>query len=193
MDQNNKISKKFEEKIHKSNVIDSILKIFKVGLSATTFSPLSSLISNYIPDRRFLRLEKFSEELSEELSRIEDNIDENFITTDEFAFIFEQCFKAVSENYQKDKLDSFKAIIINSAIDRKIGNEEREYFLNLTNSLTILHLRVLKFLYSPHDYLTQNNIAEDYIQGSFGNFFPKVFPEVNLETIKMAFEDLYNY
>ena len=95
-----------------------ILSIFKTSLSLTKFSPLSTLISEFIPNRRFLRLEKFTQELAEDLNELDEKIDTEFITTDEFAFIFEQCYKAASENYQKDKLDAFKSIILNSAINK---------------------------------------------------------------------------
>ena len=70
-------------------------------------SPISVLLSDFIPSRRFLRLETFVEELSEEFKKVEDKIDIEYITTDEFAFLFEQCFKAASDNYHKEKIEFF--------------------------------------------------------------------------------------
>jgi hypothetical protein len=193
MKKTDKIVKNVEAEIRESRLADTILSILKVGVSATTFGVFANLISEFIPNKRFLRLEKFAQEIAEELSKLDNKIDTNFITTDEFAFIFEQCFKAASENYQKEKLDSFKTIIVNSAINNKIDNDEREFFLNLTNSLTVLHLKILKFMYNPYKYLSDNNIPESLINGGFEEFFPRVFPNVDLEIIKMAFDDLFKY
>ena len=189
----NDIVKRIEDKVRESNIADIILRVFKAGLSKTKFGPFTNLILDFIPNKRFLRLEKFAQELAEDFNKLDEKIDVNFMTTDEFDFIFEQCFRAASENYQKIKLDSFRAIIINSTIDKKINNDEREFFLNLTNSLTVLHLKILNFMFDPHKYLSDNNIPENTVSGGFEEFFPKVFRNVDLEIIKMAFDDLYNY
>lgn len=188
-----KIIKKVEGKFRESKIAETILNIFKIGLSVTKYGAFSNLISEFIPSRRFLRLEKFAEELAEDLKKFEDKIDTNFITTDEFAFMFEQCFKAATENYQKEKLESFKAIIINSIINDRIENYEREFFLILTNSLTVLHIKILKFLCYPHKYLADNNISESLITGDFRRFIPKIFEGIMIGTIMMAFDDLYKY
>jgi len=193
MTQKGKIQRKIESIVRESDAANSILQIFKTGLSATKFGPFANLITEYIPNKRFLRLEKFAEDLAGEIKKIEDNIDIDFIKTDEFAFIFEQCFKAASENYQKEKLDAFKAIVINSLTDYRLDNYEREFFLILTNSLTVLHIKILKFLCCPHEYLSENGISESLLTGKFTDFAPAVFQGVMIQTIMMAFDDLYKY
>lgn len=193
MNQNNKVIKHIENKIRDSKYADILLGILKVGLSATKFTPFANLISEFIPSQRILRLEKFTEELAIDLKNIEDKMDTEFITTDEFAFIFENCFKSASECYQREKLKSFRAIIINSAINNRIDNYEREFYLILTNSLTELHIKVLKFICYPNRYLSENNISENIIGGQFRTFIMKVFERIMLGTIILAFDDLYKY
>ena len=115
MDKNSALLKKIEDSLAKSPRLDSIVTLLKSLLNLSKIgSPISVLLSDFIPSRRFLRLERFVEELSKEYKKVEEKIDIDYITTDEFAYLFEQCFKAASENYQKEKIDAFKAILIES-------------------------------------------------------------------------------
>jgi DNA replication initiation complex subunit (GINS family) len=138
-------------------------------------SPISMLLSDFIPTRRFLRLETFVEELSQEFKKVEDKVDIEYITTDEFAFLFEQCFKAASENYQKEKIDSFKAILVNATIDKSLIQLEKEFFLNLTKQLTVLHIQILNFLHDTRDYIKRKGLEENEIQGHYKVLIPLIF------------------
>lgn len=189
------IIQKFEKNLQNSPKFDTILSLFKSLLNLSKIgAPISVLISDFIPTRRFLRLETFAEELADEFKKIEDKINVEFITTDEFAFLFEQCFKAASENYHEEKISAFKAIIINSTIDQSIIQVEKEFFLNLTNQLTNLHIKILTFLHDAHDYIIRQNITENQLQGGgYRYFLPIVFPDIDFDTIKIVVDDLNNY
>ena len=154
---------------------------------------LSSLISDYIPSQRLIRLEEFTKNIANDLLKQKDEINESYIKTDEFAFIFEKCFKGAVENYQKEKIIAFKAILINSLIDFDITQTEKEYYLNLVENLSTLHIKILSFMAFPHEYLKINKLPESCISGKFSNFFQRVIPNVSLETIKIAFKDLHDY
>jgi hypothetical protein len=189
------ILKKIEKNLANSPKFDTVLTLFKSLLSLSKIgSPISVLISDFIPSRRFLRLETFAEELSNEFKKVEERIDIEFITTDEFAFLFEQCFKAASENYQEEKLSAFKAIIINSTIDQTLIPVEKEFFLNLTKQLTILHIQILTFLHDAHEYISKKKISENQLQGGgYRYFLPIIFPNIDFDTIKIVIDDLNNY
>lgn len=194
MNKESSIIKKFEKNLENSPKLESVLSLFKSLLSLTIIgSPISVLISDFIPSRRFLRLESFAEELSNEFKKVEEKIDTEYITTDEFAYLFEQCFKAASENYQKEKISAFKAIIINSTKDKTIIPLEKEFFLNLTKQLTVLHIQILSFLHDPHDYVKKINISENQIHGRYKNFLPIIFPNIDFDTIRIVMDDLNNY
>jgi hypothetical protein len=107
--------------------------------------------------------------------------------------MFESSFRKASENYQKVKLNAFRGIIINSAIRKDITNDEKEYFLNLTNNLTVLHLLILKFMATPEKYLEEMNIPQNRISGGFSSFFPVAIPNVSLDVIKIAFSELHSF
>jgi hypothetical protein len=45
----------------------------------------------------------------------------------------------------------------------------------------------------PLDYLADMKILPNQIRGGFSSFFPVAIPGVNIEVIKSAFGDLYQY
>lgn len=183
------------KKAMSSNAGEHILNIFKAAASTAPFCGwVASLMSDYIPSSKFRRLENFSKVIAEDVKRLESRLDENLVKTDEFAFVFEQCLLGVSQHYQKEKLEAFRGILINSAMPNSgLSNYEREYFLNLVNSLSVLHIRVLKFLAKPMEYLSENEIAPERIQGGFSQFFRIVIPGIDIKLIESAFGDLYQY
>lgn len=185
---------KIETQLRKSGTAEHIINIFKAVLSTTPFTGgLSSLMSDYIPSQRQLRLEEFAQNLANDIKNLKTEINEKYILTDEFAFIFEKCFKGAVENYQKEKIIAFKAILINSLTDFNVSQNEKEYYLNLVESLSLLHIQILTFMSSPREYLRFKQIDESKIQGGFNDFFPIVIDDVTLDIIKLGFKDLYNY
>lgn len=137
------------------------------------------------------RLEDFVEKLSEDLLRIQEQIDEDKFFNEEFAFVFEKCLRGVSENYQKDKIDAFRGILVNAASGHGFKSGENEYYLNQIERLSALHIRLLSFMAGPEQYLAAHDIPPQRIRGGFSSFLPVVVPDVHLEAIKSAFGDLY--
>ena len=185
---------KIENRLKKSGINEHIVNVFKAAVATVPFAGgIASLMSDYIPSQRQKRLEEFAENITSELENFKEEVNENYILTDEFSFIFEKCFKGGVENYQKEKVIAFKAILINSLIDFDTTQNEKEYYLNLVDNLSLLHIQILSFMAFPRDYIKLNGIDESSISGGFSNFFPIVIPDVSLDNIKIAFKDLYNY
>ena len=174
--------------------IEHVLNALKAGLATAPFcGGIASLMTDYIPSAKQKRLEEFARQIAADLDALQRHVNENTLLTDDFAFMFEKCFRGVAENYQTDKLEAFRGILVNSAIGFNASQEEREYFVNLVNSLSGLHLRILKFMAVPLKYLADMGISPDQIRGGFSSFFPVAIPGVNIEVIKSAFGDLYQY
>ena len=182
------------EQIVAGSPVEHILNVLKAGLATTPFcGGIASLISDYIPSGKQRRLEEFAEFIATGLRKLQNRVDEDRILTDEFAFLFEKCFRGVAENYQEEKLEAFRGILLNAAIGSDLSAEEKEYFLNLVNTLSVLHIRILRFLAEPVSYLKARGIADERIRGGFSQFFPVAIPGIDLEVIKSAFGDLYQY
>jgi hypothetical protein len=175
-----------------SPTAETILNIFKAGLATVPFAGgIASLISDYIPSARFKRLEDFAKKTAEDLNRLADRVDQEYLHTDDFAFMFEKCFRGAAENPQQEKIDAFRAILVNSAIRKDLSEEEKEYFLNMANSLSVLHIRMLNFMSEPRNYLRMEGIGEDRIRGGFSTFFPIAIPGIPVDVIRSAFGDLH--
>lgn len=171
---------------------EHLLNVFKAALSAAPLAgTIASLMSDYIPNGRATRLEEFAEQVAEDLLKLQDRVEEDYLLTDDFAFMFEKCFRGVAEYPQQEKLDAFRGILINSALPGDLDEQEKEFFLNLAMNLTVLHIRILRFMASPEEYLERASIPPDQIRGGFASFFPKAIPGVDLSIIKAAFAELY--
>ena len=175
-------------------IAEHILNILKAGLSAAPFvGAIASLMSDYIPSSRARRLEEFARSVAEDLDRLKSQVREEYLLTDDFAFMFEKCFRGAAENPQREKIEAFRGILVNAAIRTDLAEEEKEYFLNLVNSLSVLHIRILKFMAAPERYLEDTGIPPARIQGGFAHFLPTAIPGVQVEVLKSAFGELFRY
>lgn len=182
------------ERIFSSSSAEHIVNIFKAGLATAPFcGGIASLIADYIPSGKQKRLEEFTEQVAKDLNEFKQRVDETKILTDEFAFIFERCYRGVAENYQKEKLEAFRAIFVNTLIGTDLSDGEKEYFLGLVNNLSVLHIRILRFMFDPKSYLEAQGIPLDKIRGGFSEFFPIAIPGIEPHVIEAAFSDLYQY
>ncbi len=173
---------------------EHILNVIKAGLATAPFlGGIASLMTDYIPTSKQNRLEQFAERIAADLEELQERVDENNILTDEFAYTFEKCFRGAAENYQQEKLESFRGILINSALGSNLPENEKDYFINLVSTLSVLHLRILKFMAKPIEFLEENSIPQENIRGGFSQFFPVAIPGVNIEIIKSAYGELFQY
>lgn len=177
-----------------TSAVEHILNAIKAGLATAPFcGGIASLMSDYIPSSKQNRLEQFAKIIAADLEELQEKVNENNILTDEFAYTFEKCFRGAAEHYQKEKLEAFRGILVNSALGSNLPEYEKDYFLNLISTLSVLHMRILKFMANPIKYLEENGIPQQNIRGGFSQFFPVAISGVNIEIIKAAYSELYQY
>ena len=187
-----KTLQRIERAMTRSPVAETVLNIFKAALSSAPFAGgIASLISDYIPSSRFRRVEEFAEKVAEDLKRVASKVQAQYLKTDEFAFVFERAFRGAAENYQREKLDAFRGVLVNAATRMDVGQEEKEYFLVLINNLSVLHLRILRFMVEPKPYLAESGIEEGRVRGGFSDMFQLVLPGIDAKIVESAFGDLY--
>lgn len=171
---------------------EHVVNVIKAAFATAPFGGgIASLMDDYIPSAKVERIQRFAERVAEDLERLQHRVADETIHSDEFAYLFESCFRGVSENYQEEKLKSFRAILVNAAIDVKVSEDEKEYFLHLVSTLSNIHLRILSFMNNPREYIVRYGISENSIRGGFRDMFNSAIPNVDLEVIMSAFEDLY--
>ncbi|MFA4932744.1 MAG: hypothetical protein WC625_07560 [Caldisericia bacterium] len=168
--------------LNKTPVLDHIKNLTIAGLNAVPYvgSVLASLFDSYIPKQKEKRLLEFVQSLAVEIDKVKNQIKEDVINTDNFAFIFERTFRGAIENYQKEKIDLYKAIFINSITDKlSLNDEEKEIFLNLANDLTVRHIKIMAIL-------RKNN------SGELTQVVKTSFPDYDQESIFYIMDDLRN-
>lgn len=182
---------RFEDTAAGSNIAETIVNIFKAALATAPFcGGIASLMTDYIPSSRFRRLEDFAQQTAEDLRQQSALIDESYLKTDDFAFMFERCFRGAAVNPQREKLNAFRGILINSAIRQDMSSEEKEVFVNLADNLSTLHIRVLKFFSDPVSYLKAVGIPAEQRQGYVWQILEVALPGVKLEVIWLIMKDL---
>ncbi|MBU2213376.1 hypothetical protein KKC44_04310 [Patescibacteria group bacterium] len=135
------------KKFNDSNTRDHVLSLFKAALSTSPIGGFfASLIDDYIPSRRIIRIEEFMKEAAETLIRHEAQIDSSRIKTDHYAYIFEQCLRGVALHHQPEKIECYRAILVNAAKQSSVPDDAQEYYLSLVDRLTPLHIKLLGIL-----------------------------------------------
>ena len=114
--------------------------------------PLSTLLSDNLPNWKQERLVKFIAELKLEMQRLQDSISEDYVSSEDFALLFEETFLRVLRTKSDLKLDSYKAIIVNACTNTSIEEMEKEYFLNLVNSLQEIHLLIISLFWNRENF-----------------------------------------
>jgi hypothetical protein len=175
-----------------SSLSEHLLNILKAALATAPFcGGIASLMSDYIPGRRVKRPEEFATRVGQDLEQLQERVNTAQIESDQFAFIFERCFRGASEFPQQERLEAFRGILINSVLPTSLSQDQQEFFLNLVERLSVIHLRILRFMAFPRSYLEAMGIPENLIHGGFSDFFPIALPDVGLEVIRSAFADLH--
>ncbi|MFH1002483.1 MAG: hypothetical protein V1759_04475 [bacterium] len=140
----------------------------------------AALMESYIPKEKEKRLLGFIDSLANAIEKVKDQINEDLVNKDEFAFMLEKIFKGVLDNYQEEKINRYKAVFINALINKdSLMAEQKEVFLNILNNLTVRHLRILAVL-------------KTYNSGDFIGEVIKYNPEYIKEDIVYVMEELWN-
>ena len=174
---------------------DDILNVSKalVAWIPGVWWSMASLMWDYIPTKKDERLKNALEDIWTRLGSVEDKYIK-LIETDWFAFLMDRWLKWIRDYYQEIKVWCFKWIIINWLLKDSVSQQEKEYYLYLTENLWELHLRLLSFLYEPAQYCEKYNI--DIWDKRFDNWdwrqvMMAWFPSFDLDVVYWARSDLY--
>jgi hypothetical protein len=183
------IAKKLDEtpagQLAKVNLL-AVLEL--VPMVGGTFATLTNEL---IPDWKLRRLNRFVAALSIDLEDLKDRISLDYLKKEEFGYLFEKTFRAVSANYQAEKLDALRNLLLNSMLRTDMKQDLKEYLLHLTESLGVLHMRFLVLLRDPSEYYSNKHLP-DNPYGSMMTELHKCFPELTDGAIHAVWNDLYN-
>jgi len=94
---------------------------FELALIASSAIPevgsfISSMANHFFQKRKDRRLSIFIMDLVNEWKSFQDQINQNFIRSDDFEDLVEDIFSKVSECKQEEKIDSYRAIFMNTVL-----------------------------------------------------------------------------
>jgi hypothetical protein len=190
-----------ETEAPKPTKADAAHTIVKAGLSAIPIvgGPAAEIFSSIIVPPLGRRRDAWVESIANGLKELEEKVadfkieklgdNEIFITTVMHAT------QAAIRNHQKEKLDSLRNAVINSALGIKIDQDTQQMFLEYVDSLTPSHLKVLNFLDDPRLYGQKNNVKfGSYMGGSVTTILEEAIPELRDKRVfyDQLLTDLFN-
>ena len=120
-------------------------------LGSTAVAVYEELRSKQI-ERKIRRLEEFYTILADSIKGVEDKINQDFVTKDDFLDVFEEATRFVVLERQVEKRRLFKNILTNSITSMESDYDKTERYFRLLDNLGELELRVLAVLANPVNY-----------------------------------------
>ncbi len=176
--------------------VDKTISIVKAVVNAIPVvgGPLGSLMSDFIPTELDKRRDALLLWLEKEFSRLENRIDNETINKPYFISLFLQSFKSAMATEEDEKLNCYKAIIINTAIIQNPNIDEMKIMLRVTDNLTPLHIKLLKIFTDPTIYLENNPEIKARFQnissGGISALTTMAFPGYSSDLVDVALKDL---
>lgn len=181
----------------KTNV-DHALSVLKAAVNVVPVfgGAVGSLLSDYLPNSVEKRKTEFLTKLVQELEAVQEKLQSDFVSKEYFISTFMQAFRRAIENHQDEKVQAFRAIIVNAAIDPNPKEDEIAAFVNITDRLTPIHLKLLKILANPQVAVDGSSESikarfESIYTGGMNTLFGMLLPGYPMDLINVAFYDLY--
>lgn len=145
---------------------------------------IAELIDYGMAEMKEKRLREFMAQVKIDLEDLRVTLNEDYVKTADFAFLLEHILRGVSQNYQKEKLGAYRALLVNSLIRINVESDRKEYFLNILNSITSIHIIFLRVLDHPTKWAREKRI--EFKQPATGN---GPTPMTNLKLVLPKYED----
>lgn len=177
----------------KQSGTDHLLNTVKAALNAVPIvgGSIASLMDDYIPESRQKRIEVFAQRLADELGGLQDKVKEDFVRTDEFAYLFTRVFNDVSREYQEDKLKAYRRILTNS-LCLDVDSILVERFLTLTEQLDTVHLKILSAYMSDEQNEPKLRVFDGREDYTLLSVLSVLLPGLSEQMLEAGIRDLYN-
>lgn len=175
---------------------DAVMSVIKAAVNAVPYvgGSLASLMDDFIPTELNKRKDNLLLQLEKDFKDLEDRINTEVLKESYFISIFLSSFKSAMATEKQEKIDCYRAIILNAAIAQQPNTDEIQMMLRITDSLTPLHIKLIKLFNDPQRYLVENPDIQAKLtnvsMGGINTLTLACFPEYNQELIKVALKDL---
>jgi hypothetical protein len=188
--------KEVEEDL-KFNMDDSILLLFKALSSFIPNGPLPILLELILPsivDRQNKWIISLNETVKEHGKKIDKLQPKNLVKNPNFITILIQATQIATRNHQEEKLEALRNAVLNSALETSIEEDMQLMFLNLIDSFTVYHMKILLLIHNPNKYLKNINKKPLDNHSTLIELIEYAFPELDGQEVffKAIWNDLYN-
>jgi hypothetical protein len=186
-----------QEQPIKSTPAESAGEIGAIALNAvpTVGGVLSDIAAKIIAKRQNRRLNVFLVNLAEDLQRLDDRVNKEFVQSDDFQDLAEDVFSKAAECRQQEKLEAFRAIFLNTIKSTHPHYEEAAEIADLINRWQARHVILMQILADPA-------LADREMGGAVGSgggittsinqIIRKLLPEWDDDQIDRTWSDLYD-
>lgn len=145
------------------------------------------------------RKEMWMLRIVEGLESLQEKVDgfkiESLSQNELFISIVNRTSQLAISNHQEEKVVALKNAVMNTALNIKIDENEQMMFLNLIDSITPWHIRLIDYFYDPRERFKENNIKPtEYMMGSPITPLVEFYPELARrdDLINLLVKELYN-
>lgn len=156
---------------------------------------LSGIAINLIQKRQNRRLYKFLIDLANDLKSLQDQVNQEFMKSDEFEDLVEDIFTKASESRQQEKIDSYRAIFINTLLSETTAYNEAVEIALLVEGWQPKHIVLLKILANPlrADEDMGNPVGNGGgISTSINEILKRLLPDWDSDQIDRTWQELHD-
>jgi len=121
---------------------------------------------------------------------------EKLSENERFISIMTRASQLAIMNHQEEKLTALCNAIVNSALNISIGENEQMMFLNMVDTFTPWHLKLIYYLDNPIKRFEESKINRpEFMYGGITDGLYAYYSELksNDELVNIIFKELYNY
>jgi len=158
--------------------------IIKAGISAApiTGGPAAELFELVVAPPLERRRVEWMNAVAERLMELEKKVEgfkiENLKDNEVFITVVTQATVTAMRNHQKEKIEALENAVVNSALGIDIEENLQLMFLNMIDSFTPLHLKILEYFDNPKVFLESRRIRFDTSVGSPSHGLEAAFQEL---------------
>ena len=147
--------------------------------------PISVLLDKYLPEYMQRRRDHMVNEINKDLKLLQENFSNINFSEDRFISTFIKCTKLSLEEYESEKIEAYRNIILNSAIPAESDFDESTLFINWIQELTIDEIRIIKAINDIDEVVYKDVNSNDIYQ-----LLKVVYPNLPADYLIIIGQDL---
>jgi len=137
--------------------------------------PISSVLSDFLAERKQQRLNEFFTRLKEDLDKVQERVDKEFISKEDFLDIFELTAKKIMEERKDVKRNTYRQILVNGITKANSGFDDVEQCIRVLENLTENNIILLTVFSDP---VKHNSSISEPVKRPTGNMLNTTLSKV---------------